>query len=160
MVGKMPPLRLETHKRGVFRKVHYLNVAKAFPFESDSVEAVFSSHLIEHLHPAIASHVLRESLRVLRPKGVIRVVAPSLEWALAKYSEKDPTPFLDSVFEHQANIKDCHKWMYTESSLIALLDSTGFADVRAMKYKEGRLPEVEKIDNRPENSIYIEGLKA
>ena len=159
-LGKMPAHRLEEHQRGAFRKVHYLNVAKALPFPSGSVEAVFSSHLIEHLHPTVADRLMRESLRVLRPGGVLRVVAPSLEWAMARYSEKDPAEFLATVFEHgQAGVKNRHQWMYTASSLVSLLQKVGFTEAAPMKYREGRLPDIEKLDNRPENSIYVEGIK-
>ena len=160
ILGRMSAERLEQHEKGVFRQVNYLNVAKAFPFETGSVEAVFSSHVIEHLHPAVAGHLMRESLRVLRPGGVLRVVAPSLEWAMSKYSEKDPAEFLGIVFEHtQSSIKNRHQWMYTADSLAELLRTTGFAEVAPRKFREGRLPDLEKIDNRPENSIYVEGIK-
>lgn len=39
------------HSAGVFRKVHYLNGAKRFPFPNDSFQAVFSSHMLEHRPP-------------------------------------------------------------------------------------------------------------
>jgi hypothetical protein len=45
------------HSEGVFRKVHYLNGAKRFPFPNDSFQAVFSSHMLEHLPPMVADKV-------------------------------------------------------------------------------------------------------
>lgn len=159
-LGKMPEGRLQQHREGIFRKVHYLNVSKPFPFASGSVDAVFSSHIIEHLHPETARHFIQESFRVMRPGGVIRVVAPSLEWAMSFYQESDPARFLEVVFENNhTSVKNRHQWMYTGSSLADLLIELGFKDVRQETYRQGRLPDVQTIDNRPENSIYVEGIK-
>lgn len=160
-LGKMTPERLKEHQSGVFRKIHYLNVSKPFPFATGSVEAIYSSHIIEHLYPNNARAMLMESLRVLHSGGICRVVAPSLEWALGMYSEKNPEPFLQAVFEHgHGQDKNSHKWMYTESSLVALLEDVGFVNVKPATYRQGCLPDVERLDCRPENSIYVEGVKA
>jgi predicted SAM-dependent methyltransferase len=156
----MSPQRLEEHRKGIFRRVHYLNVAKRFPFADESVEAVFSSHLIEHLPDPVARHMMAESLRVLAPGGVCRVVAPSLGWALGLYDEQHPEAMLKAIFEQdQVNPNDRHQWMYTGPSLVRLMEETGFVDVRECAFREGRLPDLERIDNRPENSIYVEGVK-
>jgi predicted SAM-dependent methyltransferase len=158
--GKLNDQRYQQHRDKVFRNVHYLDVSKRFSFQDNSVEAVFSSHLIEHLSCDVARHMLSESLRVLKPGGVCRVVAPSLSWALSLYDEEHPEAMLDAIFEHDhANPKNRHQWMYTESSLSRLMGEVGFADVRKCRYREGRLPDIEAMDNRPENSIYVEGVK-
>lgn len=160
-LGRMSPQRLEEHQKGIFRKVHYLNVAKRFPFAEGSVVAVFSSHLIEHLPEPVARHMLAESLRVLQPGGVCRVVAPSLKWALELYDEQRPEAMLKAIFEQdQVNPNDRHQWMYTGPSLVRLMQGAGFVEVRECAYRDGRLPDLERIDNRPENSIYVEGVKA
>lgn len=159
-VGKISERRYNQHKMGVFRRLHYLNIAKQFPFPDNTAEAVFSSHIIEHVSPTVAKHMLAESLRVLSPGGVCRVVAPSLQMAISEYSESSPETTLGMIFEHQhENPKNRHQWMYTESSLVNLMESIGFKEVKKMSYKEGRLPDLELIDNRPENSIYVEGMK-
>jgi predicted SAM-dependent methyltransferase len=159
-VGKMNAERLQQHRDGVFGQVHYLNVSKRFPWKDNSAEAVFSSHMIEHLHPSVAKHMLSESLRVLKPGGVCRIVAPSLRWALSMYCEKDPSRFLAAFFEHDhTNPKNRHMWMYTEQSLSSLMSEVGFTDVSVESFQKGRLPDLEQMDNRPENSIYVEGLK-
>ena len=159
-VGKMTEERLNEHKRGVFRQVHHLDVTKTFPFPTDSVSAVFSSHIIEHLHADDARKMLEESLRVLEPGGVCRVVAPSLEWAFSFYDETSPEETLGIIFEHGQTGKNRHQWMYTAKSLIRLMEEVGYTKVTQQEYREGNLPDVQQIDNRPENSIYVEGTKA
>lgn len=157
--GKMTQARHSEHKQGVFKKVHYLNVTKPFPFPDGSASAVFSSHIIEHLHVDGARHMLEESFRVLSPGGVCRVVAPSLEFALSFYDEAAPEKTLRMIFEHEQQGKNRHQWMYTAKSLIRLMEETGFSKVAQRQYREGNLPDLQKIDNRPEDSIYVEGIK-
>ena len=161
LLGKMTDERMNEHRSGVFRKVHFLNVAKRFPFKDASVEAVFSSHIIEHLSPSVAEHMLRESLRVLEPGGVCRVVAPSLDLAVASYKEESPEAMLEMVFEHDhKSPKNRHQWMYTGPSLVRLMKKVGFAEATEMNFREGKLPDLQLVDNRPENSIYVEAIKS
>jgi predicted SAM-dependent methyltransferase len=49
------------------------------PFGDASFDAVYHSHLLEHLPRDRAAPFLRECWRVLRPGGVLRVVVPDLE---------------------------------------------------------------------------------
>src|ERR1700761_4600994 len=46
---------------------------------SESVDAVFSSHNIEHLYPHEVLLALGEFLRVLRPEGFLVVTCPDLQ---------------------------------------------------------------------------------
>lgn len=54
-----------------FQKV---NVLQSFPFESNSFDLIYCSSLIEHL--ADPSAMLRESRRVLKPRGVLFISFP------------------------------------------------------------------------------------
>lgn len=49
------------------------------PFEAGTVDAVYSSHVLEHLTPDDARLLLRDIKRVLKPGGVVRLVLPDLE---------------------------------------------------------------------------------
>ncbi len=67
--------------------VNFLNhdLRKGIPFEDSSAEAVYSSHLLEHLPPDTVPFFLREHRRVLKTGGVARVVVPDLEFAAQQY---------------------------------------------------------------------------
>ncbi len=79
---------------------------------------------------------------------------------MSLYSEASPEAFLHGVFqEDEDNVKNRHQWMYTESSLCRLMSQSGFVNVNECTFRSGRLPDLERIDNRPDNSIYIEGEK-
>lgn len=74
------------------------------PFPDKSCDVVYASHVIEHFDRTGAQHFLRECRRVLRPGGIIRLVAPDLEGIAASYlaclaAAKRGEPGADSKYE-------------------------------------------------------------
>lgn len=61
------------------------NLTRGLPFVSDSIDAVYHSHLLEHLDRDIARLFLLEVKRVLKSGGVQRIVVPDLEKACRTY---------------------------------------------------------------------------
>jgi predicted SAM-dependent methyltransferase len=61
------------------------NLAKGIPFESDSIDVVYHSHMLEHLDREIAVKFLLDIKRVLKPGGICRIVVPDLETAARMY---------------------------------------------------------------------------
>jgi len=61
------------------------NLAKGIPFDTDSVDAVYHSHMLEHLDKDVAEKFLIEIKRVLKPGGIHRIVVPDLEKACRDY---------------------------------------------------------------------------
>ena len=158
--GRMTSERFGEHQRGVFRNLRYMNVCRPLPLLDASCSSVFSSHMLEHLFSWDAESLVREIFRVLQPGGVVRIVVPSLHYCVKLYDLEDPSAMLQGIFEcSRSGAKNRHQWMYTERSLCDLLSRNGYVHVRAWEYKEGRCEDVALIDNRPENSIYIEGEK-
>ncbi|NWF73958.1 MAG: methyltransferase domain-containing protein [Nitrospirae bacterium] len=82
------------------------NLARNIPFDSDSVDVVYHSHMLEHLDQDVASEFLREVKRVLRPGGICRIVVPDLEIAVKAYlshiSSCERSP--DSAEEHDTYV--------------------------------------------------------
>jgi SAM-dependent methyltransferase len=60
------------------------NLRKGIPFP---VDAIYHSHVIEHLDRAVAPAFVREVWRVLKPGGIHRVAAPDLERSCRVYIE-------------------------------------------------------------------------
>lgn len=56
-----------------------VDLAAELPFAAGSFDAVYCSHLLEHLAPDAAATLLRRIHGVLRPGGILRVVVPDLE---------------------------------------------------------------------------------
>jgi len=55
------------------------DLRKGIPFEDNSVDAVYHSHVLEHIDRQAVPGFLAEVLRVLKPGGLHRVVVPDLE---------------------------------------------------------------------------------
>ncbi|PZV15274.1 MAG: methyltransferase [Pseudanabaena sp.] len=55
------------------------DVRKGLPFADNSLDACYSSHVVEHLTSIEAQKLLGECFRVLKRGGVIRLVVPDLE---------------------------------------------------------------------------------
>jgi SAM-dependent methyltransferase len=72
------------------------NLAKGIPFDSESVDVVYHSHMLEHLDSDVAEGFLREVYRVLKPGGIHRIVVPDFEKTCRAYvahiesCEEDP----------------------------------------------------------------------
>jgi SAM-dependent methyltransferase len=65
-----------------------LDLGKPLPFADVSVDALYHSHVLEHLSREQAQQLIAECARVLRPGGILRVVVPDLETAARLYLEK------------------------------------------------------------------------
>jgi len=55
------------------------DLCAGLPYAAGSVDAVYASHVLEHLAPEEAEQFVRECLRVLKPGGVARFAVPDLE---------------------------------------------------------------------------------
>lgn len=83
-IGRMiAPLVLDGDRRrgydALSDNVMRHDLRKGIPFADGSVDAVYHSHLLEHLDRDVVPQFLAEVLRVLRPGGVHRIVVPDLE---------------------------------------------------------------------------------
>jgi hypothetical protein len=55
--------------------------------------------------------------------------------------------------------KNRHQWMYSRVTLAAFLKEAGFVNVRECQYREGRCPDLNLLDNRPDHSLFMEADK-
>lgn len=160
-VGKMTNERYLDHKTGIFKKVHYLNLLNKLPFNNNSINAYFSSHVLEHLPLEYTKSLLKEIFRTLKVKGYLRLVLPDLEYAISIYNKTNPEPFLKMIFENQTSplSKNQHKWMYTFPYMKNLLNEVGFTNILKLNFKQSNYLPFIDLDNRPGNSFYIEAQK-
>lgn len=79
------------------KEVMQINLLKRLPFQDNTFDVVYHSQFIEHLSIDKGDTFLAECYRVLKPKGVLRVVTPDLENQAAEYLRnlqeiaRDPT---------------------------------------------------------------------
>lgn len=61
------------------------DIRKGLPFESNSFENCYTSHMLEHLRRDDADFLISECNRVLIPDGILRIVVPDLESIAREY---------------------------------------------------------------------------
>ena len=61
------------------------NLLKGIPYEDDSFDLVYHSHILEHFNKEDGLLFLKECYRVLKPGGTIRIVVPNLEEIVKEY---------------------------------------------------------------------------
>lgn len=140
--------------------VHH-DLSKSIPFEDGVAHYVFSSHFFEHLYYKEAIEFLRECYRVMMPGAVIRIAIPDLEYALSLYSEDKKEQMLKDYFfiEDESNKYSRHKYMYDYSMLESLMREVGFKEIVRLGYREGNMPDIDVLDNRPAETLFVESIK-
>jgi predicted SAM-dependent methyltransferase len=64
----------------------HLDATVRFPFDDNSFDYVFSEHMIEHITYLDGLKMLKESRRILKPNGKIRISTPNLQFLIDLYS--------------------------------------------------------------------------
>lgn len=68
---------------------HDLMSFEPLPFETNSLEAIFCSHVIEHLPNENIRHLFEEAFRVLERGGYFRLTCPDIKLIYDAFSRKD-----------------------------------------------------------------------
>lgn len=117
--------------------------------KTGSVDAVFSSHNIEHLYPDQVPVALAEFKRVLKPSGFVLITCPDLQSVCnlvandlltepAYTSPADPIAPIDILYGHRISLQAGNRYMahrcgYTAKVLVGTLQSAGFPQVASLR---------------------------
>jgi predicted SAM-dependent methyltransferase len=140
--------------------VHH-NFVYGLPFEDSSVDFIYSSHVLEHLYRNEALRLMHEARRVLKPGGVVRTCVPDLERTVRLYLHGRKEEAMRHLFPADAPVfsQHRHKYMYDFELLSKLLGEAGFEDVRLCQFGQGIVPDIDRLDNRPEVTLFTEAVK-
>jgi len=146
-----------------------LDVADPLPFPSNSVERMYSSHLLEYFsYPKPMADFLAECHRILKPAGQFRVAVPNAsiwlegcckpeQFDAEKYCVYAPAfhyrTRIDFV-NYIAYMDGQHRHLFDEDNLLATLAEAGFKDVRSTGFDASI-----DIEAREFESIYAEATK-
>jgi SAM-dependent methyltransferase len=131
------------------------------PFASASIDYIYSSHLLEHLFRDDALRLLREMHRVLKAGGWARICVPDLSHALALFGEGKKEKALEYFFSSsRVGHWNRHQYLYDFELLRDALQEGGFFRVLRRHYRHGEVPDLDVLDNRPEETLYVEAQKA
>jgi SAM-dependent methyltransferase len=111
----------------------------------DSIDAIWSSHNLEHLHHHEVLLALAEFIRILRPRGLLLLTLPDLQQVAelvaadkldeaAYVSRSGPITALDMIFGHSPSLARgnhfmAHKTGFTPTTLLKSLVQAGFVDI-------------------------------
>lgn len=103
------------------REVMVVDVRKGLPFADRIFDAVYCSHVLEHLDRSAARDLLAQMHRVLAPGGTIRVVVPDLEAIAREYLR-----LLDALRQGDAGTREAdYEWMLLELYDQSVRDRSG-----------------------------------
>ncbi|MBI2828792.1 MAG: methyltransferase domain-containing protein [Acidobacteria bacterium] len=160
------------------------NLRGPLPFSSGTVDCVYASHVLEHLHDDEARRLLRECFRVLKPGGVLRLVVPDLRGIVERYvasasrpARADSSPLPADRLNEDLHLRPrsvargnvlfrlystmtefhTHKWMYDAESLTERVRSAGFVAVEERGFLDSGIPGIQEIE-RAHRVIGGEGI--
>lgn len=145
----------------------YWDLREGIPFADGTVDAVYSSHLFEHLTYSEGQGLLHECLRALKPGGVFSIAVPNARMYIEGYlglREIPPEYFgwkrayhgttaIDAV-NYVAYMDGEHKYMFDQENLVHVLQQAGFTDVHERDFD----PETD-MQERDFESVYAIGVK-
>lgn len=119
--------------------VKKVNILKGLPFENDSIDAIFSSNMLEHFTRSQGEQHIVECARVLKRGGIIRIVVPDLENVCREYLK-----VLDNVRKDES-YKEKYEYVHIELIDQMVRPSAGGEMV---KYWEKPTADIEYVKER------------
>ena len=146
------------------------DISKGLPLESDSLDYAVCIHSLPEIPYPDLVPALAELRRVLKPGGALRVALPDLDRGIAAYQRGDKGYFLipdDEVKSIGAKFIVQMLWygytrlLFTHDFIIEMLEKAGFSRVvrSAHKVTHSPWPEITDLDNREEESLFVEAFK-
>lgn len=158
-------------------KIKLVDIRKKIPLKNNSVDYIYCSHVLEHFERWQALKVLKESYRVLKKGGVIRIAVPDIAKMVFLYEndssfggkefcrlwwgfEKDVRPKGLWGWLARKFIRG-HQWNYDVKEMSRLIKEAGFSKIKRRSFRKGRLPDLDRIEIEVHKkaSMYIEAEK-
>lgn len=183
-----PTLRLERlpligrfYNKHRFRfpsKVRYGDIVKGLPFPASSCAGIYCSHVLEHLSLNDFRIALRNTLDILEPHGIFRLVLPDLAYYCRAYMESSSDDaaikfMRDTSLGHETRARRLgeiarvlfgnsqHLWMWDYNSIRSELENIGFVNVRRAEFGDSSDPAFNVVEekDRWDNCVGLECRK-
>tara|TARA_B100000212_G_scaffold338730_1_gene315796 strand:+ start:1135 stop:1677 length:543 start_codon:yes stop_codon:yes gene_type:complete len=124
---------------GNYEHIDYHDVIDLSQFETDSVDLIHASHLVEYFDRIEVVKLLSEWKRVLKSGGVLRIAVPNFD-VLSKLYMHDNVPLKDILGPLYGRMKMqddliFHKTTYDFKDLELLLKDAGFRNIKLFDWK-------------------------
>jgi SAM-dependent methyltransferase len=150
----------------------WANGIKRIPENDSTTDAVYSSHMIEHIEKEDVALFFKEVRRILKSGGIIRLAVPNIKYQVDNYlKDGDADKFIESTYLTRKQPKTIiakikyliigdrnHQWMYDGKSLCNLLSSAGFEEPRILETGLTTIPDPGMLDlkERSLESVFVE----
>lgn len=164
------------------RNVKYGDIVKGLPLKDNSCDAVYCSHVLEHLSLNDFRIALKNTYNILKPCGVFRCVVPDLEVITKAYlaslesdNETASINFIGSgtllgTFQRPRVLKEFiknyfgnsnHLWMWDHHSLSSELRNAGFLNIRKASFNDNPDQMFKLVEDalRFEAAVALEAVK-
>ena len=125
---------------GDYEHLQYQDIEDLSQFDSDSVDLIYASHVIEYFDRNHVQVLLKEWHRVLRKDATLRLAVPDLEILFSLYVDKKIllNQLLGPTYGKMpmGNIEIFHKTGYDYNDLEDVLMKAGFRDVTRWDWRQ------------------------
>jgi len=161
--------------------VQFGDITRGLPLPAGAAKAVYASHVLEHLSYEDARKAVRNTLALLKPGGVFRLIVPDLEVRIHRYTAaraagdseaasrlmretllgresraSSPVGYLRAMIGNSE-----HLWMWDEGSVRTLLEEAGFVGIRRCDLGDAADPDfgvVERHDRFRDEGLDVREL--
>jgi predicted SAM-dependent methyltransferase len=96
------------------------------PYEDNSVDEIYCSHVLEHFHKAQIIPTLQEWHRVIKPEGRIRILVPDLVWCCQWWLDHQTNGWdLDIIYGGQSREGEAHHTGFNRQIMLDYLKQVG-----------------------------------
>lgn len=145
---------------------------KRLPFGDETLDRVYSEHVLEHVPYQTGVFFLKEAHRTLRPGGCIRIAVPDLEDLVAAYHNGDWKRFdwvnwpEHAFIESRAQMINIgfrwwgHMHLYDREELERALLEAGFQDIAFVDHGQSRYDDLRGLETRADSTLVAEATKS
>lgn len=148
-------------------RVKYGDIVKGLPISANSVDAVYASHVLEHLALDDLRVALRNTEKIMKHGAVFRCIVPDLAERARRYISSFDAGAADASYnfmrtaylgresrprtlvEHLRTAlgNSIHLWMWDEYSLKKELEAVGFINIRRCHFGDSQDPMFARVED-------------
>lgn len=158
--------------------VRHGDIVRGLPVTGGSCSGVYASHVLEHLSLFDARTALANTLKILKPGGVFRLLVPDLELlardylgcsetdAALRFMERSMLGRVERARSPLSRLREAigsgnHLWMWDQKSLVAECEHAGFDRVRRCAFGDADDPAFAAVEDpgRFDGAVAIEARR-
>jgi SAM-dependent methyltransferase len=145
-------------------EIAYGDIVNGLSLAPDSCDAIYCSHVLEHLSLEDLRRALRNTHLYLKPGGIFRLVLPDFDQQIAAYQENSDPKALSDFMTYSglgratrpkgigARLREYfgnshHLWAWNYPSLARELEGVGFRGMRRCEFGDALNPAFKSVEN-------------